>query len=117
MAKSKHQKQLEAAWRQARLELLRDYDQTSDQQLQASLDDARRGKRDWETYRLERQQRDREQWLTTFLSADAKWLMTALQEKTIPRALAERISAPMRAKGLEHLLPEASAPRAAKPRF
>lgn len=117
MAKSKEQRQREAAWRQARLELLRDYNGPTDERLEEELRHAQRGNRHWEVFSLEKRQRQRSEWMATFLSADASWLQTALHGKDIPAALQPLISGPLREKGLDHLLPAASPSRAAKPRF
>lgn len=117
MAKSKEQRQREAAWRQARLELLREYQGATDERLAEELRLAQQNNWHWEVFSLEKQQRQRSEWLATFLSADAPWLQTALQGKDIPAALQPLISGPLREKGLDHLLPAASPSSSAKPRF
>lgn len=117
MHKPLKQRQREASWRQARLELLNAYEGRSDTTLQQELDQAKQAQHDWDIAPLEREQRQRAQWLHTFLEADAAWLQTALEGKAIPDALWPLLSGPLRSKGLDYLLPAPAATSQAKPRF
>ena len=111
------QRQQEAAWRQARLELLRAYDGRSDAVVEQELAQAKSDGRTWEIFSLEKEQRQRAEWLQTFLEADGAWLQTALVGKKIPPNLHVVISSPLRSKGLEHLLPTPQTSALPKPRF
>lgn len=117
VSKPLKQRQQEAAWRQARLELLRAYDGRSDAVVEQELSQAKNDGRQWEIFSLEKEQRQRAAWLQTFLEADAAWLHQALQGKVMPEALELLVSSPLRKKGLDHLLPAAQPSSTIKPRF
>lgn len=117
MHKPLKQRQQEAAWRQARLELIHAYEGRSDAVVEQDLVQAKSDGRTWEIFSLEKEQRQRAEWLHTFLEADAAWLQSALEGKAIPDALWPLLSGPLRSKGLDYLLPAPAATSQPKPRF